>query len=286
MTTVRDTSARRFRQHIHRVPPINPNYWALTLTGITDGALAHPSILTWDDLTAYPSVELACPVVCGHISTKPENAPLMFNANWRGVPVSALLADLELRLHAAFANIHAADGYSTFLTLDQLRDAVLVYAMDGSPLPLEHGYPTRLIVPGLAGYKLPKWVERIEFSARHTSGTWESRGWDSTGTLTGTRAAILNGANHAFSSRPIHLYGTAHAVSAADSSTSLIIHIDHQILARVPISPAQSWHEWSLDWTPPHPGDFYLEIFAQYDANDPRQVAQSSVLHAMTLHVR
>jgi len=168
----------RFIQHLRHIPVINPRHWGFVI----HGAVRHPFLLDQADVRAYPAVDVSAALMCAH---QPRgdmpDAPLAYNAVWTGVPLSSLLADIEIDPSVTGAALHAADGYTSNLTLDQLRGAYLVYAMDGQPLPPEHGFPARIIVPGLYGYKMPKWIERIELMTTPRPGFWEARGMSHTG---------------------------------------------------------------------------------------------------------
>jgi len=84
---------------------------------------------------------------------------------------------IVVRPAARYARFITADGYSTSLELEWLDEAVLAYAMNGVPLPAEHGFPLRLVMPNLYGYKMPKWITQIEFTDKLHLGFWEARGW-------------------------------------------------------------------------------------------------------------
>ena len=124
----------------------------------------RPLILSYADLLALPTQTLRCAITCAAPNS---DQPLIGEAVWRGVPLQTLLDELDNPPNAHYAHIAAADGYTTVLPLDALAQTLLVTAMDDAPLPLEHGYPARLIAPGLHGYKMPKWIERIELDATH-----------------------------------------------------------------------------------------------------------------------
>src|SRR5690606_27442530 len=124
-------------------------------------------------LRRFPTETRRCAIACAGMS---RHRPLLGEATWRGVALRAPLDEIAIDDGAGFARIHAADRYTTVLTTDQLADTLLVYEMDGAPLPPAHGFPVRLIAPGLHGYKMPKWIERIELTNSSDGGFWEARG--------------------------------------------------------------------------------------------------------------
>jgi DMSO/TMAO reductase YedYZ molybdopterin-dependent catalytic subunit len=78
--------------------------------------------------------------------------------------------------------MHGADGYCANLPLEEALkpDVLVVHAVDGQPLPREHGGPVRVVVPQLWAWKGAKWVNRLEFMTHDRRGYWEIRGYSNT----------------------------------------------------------------------------------------------------------
>ena len=133
-------------------PEVNMADYRLTV----DGLVEKPLTLTYDDIVASPSVTEVVLLIC----------PLTFvdNAEWTGVPVSTLLAEAGLKSGATKVEFQALDGYQNVLTLEDVqKDGVfLAYKVDGQLLPLEHGYPLRLVAEGQYGSNWVKWITHIE----------------------------------------------------------------------------------------------------------------------------
>jgi hypothetical protein len=93
-----------------------------------------------------------------------------------------LLVKAGIKPGATRARFEAADGYVTSVDLAWIAGpgVLLAYEMNGEPLPAAHGYPLRLLMPGLYGQKNPKWITRIEFVDRVEPGFWEKQGWSDT----------------------------------------------------------------------------------------------------------
>ena len=104
------------------------------------------------------------------------------NVHWRGVRFRTLLEEAGLRSNAkALRFVSAEVPYDDSLTLPQALagDVMLALDMDGKPLSHAHGFPARLVMPRMYGYKGVKWVTRIEARTTHTDlGFWEQRGYD------------------------------------------------------------------------------------------------------------
>lgn len=125
---------------------------------VVDGLVENPLSLSYQDILARPQVTEVVLLIC----------PGFFwdNAEWTGTPVSLILEEAGVLPEAAKVRI-VSGGYSTTLSLEQATsDGVfLAYEVNGETLPVEHGYPLRLVVRHQYGSKWVKWVERIEVTA-------------------------------------------------------------------------------------------------------------------------
>jgi DMSO/TMAO reductase YedYZ molybdopterin-dependent catalytic subunit len=105
---------------------------------------------------------------------------------WEGVLVSDILDDAGVQPDANTVIFYAADGYSTSLPLDYVRERniIMAYKMNGVTLPAERGFPFQLVAEDRWGYKWIKWITRIEVSSDPSyRGYWESRGYSQVGDL-------------------------------------------------------------------------------------------------------
>ena len=162
-----------------RVPLINPDTWRLRVTGMVDREVE----LTYADLLAKPLQESWVTLAC--VSNE-VGGSLIGNARWLGWPVRSLLAAAGVQPGADMVLSTSEDGWTATTPLEALtdaRDSLLAVAMNGEPLPPEHGFPVRLVVPGLYGYvSATKWVTELKVSrfADETS-YWTDRGWSERG---------------------------------------------------------------------------------------------------------
>jgi DMSO/TMAO reductase YedYZ molybdopterin-dependent catalytic subunit len=147
-------------------PRIPLDRWRFTIR--TEAGTDHT--WTWSDLLALPAES---PVVDIHCVTKWSK----LGTRWTGVPVDALMADVETS--ADFALVQSYGGYTTNLPLEDLLDgkAWVAYRYDGEDLPAEHGGPARLLVPHLYLWKSAKWVRGIQLLLEDEPGFWESLGY-------------------------------------------------------------------------------------------------------------
>src|SRR5438067_3258542 len=139
----------------------------------------HPRTYTYDDLLRRDLVEADVTLMC--VSNEIGDH-LIGNARWLGVPLRELLDEAGPHSNADQVVGRAVDGFTTGFPLSAARDgrhALVALGMNGEPLPLRHGFPARLIVPGLYGYvSATKWLSHIEVT-RFDAYTpyWVDRGW-------------------------------------------------------------------------------------------------------------
>ncbi|NWG16346.1 MAG: molybdopterin-dependent oxidoreductase [Chloroflexi bacterium] len=243
-----------FRQRLRHIPRIDPAFWAFGLGGLA----AKPLVIPYETFMTLPTVELCATLVC--VGSTPAH-PLMSSARWRGVPLAALLADAQPKPEARFAQWYGADGYTTFTELSRLGEAILAYEMNGEPLPPEHGFPVRLIVPGVYGYKMPKWIQRLQLTDAPANGFWEQRGCSANGDV--LTLSAITAPRHLESVRgPVVFEGFAFA--GARLIAGVDISIDDGPWMPVPLGAAipYTWRPWRITWTPPAPGNYRVKVRA------------------------
>ena len=157
------------------VPRIDSAQWRLRITGMVE----RPAEFTFDELLAMSLREEAITLAC--VSNE-VGGELVGTAYWLGVPLPALLRGAGVQADATQVIGRAVDGFTvgfpTDVALDG-RESMVVIGMNGEPLPAEHGFPARLIVPGLYGYvSATKWLGEIELSRLDSFDSyWVYRGW-------------------------------------------------------------------------------------------------------------
>jgi DMSO/TMAO reductase YedYZ molybdopterin-dependent catalytic subunit len=164
-----------------RVPLVDPAQWTLKVTGLVEREIE----LDFATLLAKPLTERHVTIAC--VSNE-VGGDLIGNARWLGWPVRELLAMAGPKAGADMVLSRSTDGWTAGTPLEALtdsRDALLVVGMNGAPLPLEHGFPVRLIVPGLYGYvSATKWVTELKVT-RYADDVayWTPRGWSERGPI-------------------------------------------------------------------------------------------------------
>ncbi|OUZ09975.1 oxidoreductase [Aeromicrobium sp. PE09-221] len=163
------------------VPVVDVDDWALTI----DGDVARPYTITWDELLEMDMIERDITMTC--VSNE-VGGGYVGATRWLGVPLTDLLERAGIGSRADQILSTAVDGFtiSTPLAIaTDGRDAMVAIAMDGEPLPREHGFPARLITPGLYGYVgATKWLERLTLTTYASDRAyWTERGWDIDGPI-------------------------------------------------------------------------------------------------------
>ena len=157
------------------LPQVDPETWTLKI----HGRVRNPITLTFDQLLARPMVERYVTLAC--VSNE-VGGDLIGNARWLGVPVKDLLDEAGPLDGADQVVGRSADGWTCGTPTDVLRDgrdALLAVGMNGEPLPIQHGFPVRMVVPGLYGYvSACKWIVEMELTSfADFDAYWVPRGW-------------------------------------------------------------------------------------------------------------
>ncbi len=159
--------------YIEGTPSVNVTSWRLEV----DGLVERPLELTLDNLRALPATEQRSRMKCVECWSAP--------ATWLGVSGADLLALARPLASASHVTFDAVDGYDTTLPLSVIvaPRTLLVYGMDGVPLPAGNGFPLRLIVPSRYGYKNCKAIIHIGVTDKAVPGYWEHFGYSDDGTI-------------------------------------------------------------------------------------------------------
>jgi len=154
--------------HYGSVPRFDPATWDFRAYGL----VANPVRWGWAEFSKLPRVERTSDFHCVTRWSR-------FDNRWSGVAVREILKLVQPRPEARYVLVHAEQGYTANVPLVDLdREEVLVATHhDGEPLSADHGYPARLIVPHLYGWKSVKWVRGFEFLDQDAAGFWEQNGY-------------------------------------------------------------------------------------------------------------
>jgi DMSO/TMAO reductase YedYZ molybdopterin-dependent catalytic subunit len=163
------------------VPQVDPSNWQLRIHGM----VAREITITFDELLRRPLIEDYLTLCC---VSNPVDGPYIGNAKWLGASLAALLREARPQRGADQLLATSVDGFTSGTPLQVVldgRDALVAVAMNGTALPTEHGFPARLVVPGLYGYvSACKWVVDLEVTTfAAAQGYWVPRGWSAMGPI-------------------------------------------------------------------------------------------------------
>lgn len=154
--------------HEGSVPRFDPANWDLRIFGL----VRNPLKLSWEEFNRLPHTTTTSDFHCVTRWSR-------FDNHWQGVALKEIIDLAEPQPEAKFVLVHAEQGYTANVPLADLdREGVLLATHhDGKPLEPDHGYPLRLIVPHLYGWKSVKWVRGFAFLASDAPGYWEQNGY-------------------------------------------------------------------------------------------------------------
>ena len=239
-------------------PSVDVSTWSLRIHGMVD----RETILSWDDLVAMPMVEQYVTIAC--VSNE-VGGGLVGNAKWTGVRLRDVL-DLA-GVHGAATQLvgRSVDGWTagmpTVWVMDEAREPLIAVKMNDEPLPPIHGYPARLIVPGLYGYvSATKWLSELELTTLEAfDAYWVPLGWAKEAPiLTQSRIDTPRGSVGA---GRVAIAGVAWAPDRGISKVE--VGIDgtwHEADLSTPIADA-TWVQWVVTWDAT-PGSHTLSVRA------------------------
>jgi DMSO/TMAO reductase YedYZ molybdopterin-dependent catalytic subunit len=271
-------------------PTVNGNSWRLTIGGQVD----NPFTLTYQDLLAQPMKQQYESLMC--ISNE-VGGQYMSNALWEGIPLIDLLQRAGVKAGATKIVFHAADDYTDSIHLTKALEptTLLAVRMNGVTLPQGHGFPVRMLVPGIYGMKHCKWLTRIEVVNYDYQGYWQQRGWSDPAPvrMTARIDTPLTGST-VKANRTTYIAGVAFSgnkgISEVDVSTDAGQTWQRAILKQ-PLSGI-TWVLWELAWQPPR-ADSYTVVARAIDLEGNVQVPNeepplpngSSGYHSIILNV-
>ena len=255
-----------------RKPRLVPETWRLELNGLVN----RPLSLTLDEIRAMPSISYHHTLSC--ISNR-IGGDLIGTTRWTGVLVRDMLELAGMHSTAEELFIEAADGFYESVSMsDLLGDrTIFAYEMNGQPLPHDHGFPLRIIIPHRYGMKQPKWIVNMEVLDREGRGYWVERGW-SEEAFVRTTSVIDNVATGAADEEmgTVPLGGIAYA--GANGISKVEVQVDNEPWVKADLrDPALSpltWVQWRYDW-PRETGRHLFKVRA-YDGLGELQVLESN----------
>ncbi|WP_084461295.1 molybdopterin-dependent oxidoreductase [Nocardia kruczakiae] len=254
-----------------QVSAVSSADWTLRIHGMVDRAVEF----TMDELRRRPAIARMITLTC--VSNE-VGGTLAGNAVWTGYRLADLLHEAGVHPDADMVLSRSADGFTAGTPIQAMtdgRDALLAVAMNGAPLPLEHGYPARLVVPGLYGYvSATKWVVDLEVTRfERAQAYWTTRGWAEQAPIKTASRIDVPAAFATLPAGPVVVAGVAWAQHRGIASVE--VQVDdgpwHAADLTTEYSP-DTWRQWTYRWQAT-PGTHTLRVRAT-DTTGTTQPAQ------------
>ena len=233
------------------VPQVDPSNWRLRIHGM----VSREVVITFDELLRRPLIEDYVTLCC---VSNPVGGPYIGNAKWLGASYGALIRSAGPKAGADQLLCTSVDGFTVgtplAVVLDGHRDSLIAVAMNGAALPTAHGFPARLVVPGLYGYvSACKWVVDIEVTTfASAQAYWVPRGWSQFGPIkTESRIDVPAGGSEVKAGQ-VTVAGVAWAQHKGIDAVEVRVGggpWQQATLAAVP--DVDTWRQWTWQWDAP-----------------------------------
>jgi DMSO/TMAO reductase YedYZ molybdopterin-dependent catalytic subunit len=243
------------------VPNVDLASWRLRIHGLVEREVT----LSYTDLLELPIVEQFVTIAC--VSNR-VGGDLIGNARWTGVRLRDVLDLAGVREDATQLVGRSVDGWTAGMPvswiMDPDREPMIAIGMDGSPLPRQHGFPARLIVPGLYGYvSATKWLSELELTTMEAfDGYWVPLGWAKEAPILTQSRIDRPRPGASLPSGPYTFAGMAWAMDRGIARVE--VQVDDGDWREASLSTRISdttWVQWQLDWEP-GPGDHRVRVRA------------------------
>jgi DMSO/TMAO reductase YedYZ molybdopterin-dependent catalytic subunit len=244
------------------VPQVDPSGWQLRIHGM----VARPITISFDQLLHRPLIEDYITLTC---VSDPVSGPYIGNAKWLGASLSSLIRAAGPLRGAEQLFCTSVDGFTSGVPLATVleagRDSLVAVAMNGAALPTEHGFPARLVVPGLYGYvSACKWVVDIEVTTwAGAAAYWYQNGWAQQAPIkTESRIDVPAAGSHVKAGK-VQVAGVAWAQHKGIEAVE--VRVDNgpwneATLAAVP--DLDTWRQWVWEWDATDAGSHTIEARA------------------------
>ena len=229
------------------LPQVDPTSWQLRIHGMVSREIT----ITFDELLRRPLIEDYVTLCC---VSNPVGGPYIGNALWLGASLASLLRAAGIKAGADQLMCTSVDGFTSGTPVQTVmdgRDALLAVAMNGQPLPVAHGFPVRMVVPGLYGYvSATKWVTDINVTTfAGNYAYWAQRGWSQQAPIkTESRIDVPNGASQIRAGRTA-VAGVAWAQHKGIEAVEVRVDQGPWNPAKLAEVPGiDTWRQWVWEW--------------------------------------
>jgi DMSO/TMAO reductase YedYZ molybdopterin-dependent catalytic subunit len=247
------------------VPQLSRADWQLKIHGMVDREVTY----RFEDLDRFEAVEKLVTLTC---VSNPVGGDLISNAAWTGYRVRDLLAEAGVHPDADMVLSMSIDGFTAgtpVAALTDNRDSLLAVGMNGAPLPTEHGYPARLVVPGLYGYvSATKWVVDLELTRfDRAEAYWTRLGWSPRGPIKTESRIDVPSSGQEVAKGPVTFGGVAWAQNRGVRAVEVRIDSPNKQGDWRPADLGASysndtWRLWSFNWEATQAGSHTISVRA------------------------
>jgi DMSO/TMAO reductase YedYZ molybdopterin-dependent catalytic subunit len=237
-------------------PVVDAQSWSLSVGGLVD----KPLKLSLTDLRALPGITEYVTLEC---VSNDVGGGLMSTGSFTGVRLADLLNTAGVKAQGTWVAFTARDGYTESVPVSLIEstpEIMVAYELDGAPLPVSHGFPARMVIPGLYGMKGPKWLDRIDLVNRESGGYWEQQGWSHNPIVKTTARIDAPADGGVVKLGPVTIAGVAFAGTrgikkveySTDGGASW-----REAPFKAPLSTL-TWVLWTAEWTPAAEGAYRI----------------------------
>jgi len=255
------------------VPQVDPASWQLRIHGM----VARPFVITFDELLRKPLIEEYVTLCC---VSNPVGGPYIGDAKWLGASYASLIREAGPLAGADQLLCTSVDGFTSgtpiAMVLDEPREALVAVAMNGTVLPTEHGFPARLVVPGLYGYvSACKWVVDIEVTTfANAVAYWSQNGWSQQAPVKTESRIDVPASGSQVKAGAVTVAGVAWAQHKGIDAVE--VQVDNgpwQLATLAPVPGIDCWQQWYWQWPDAKSGNHTI----QARATDKTGYTQTSV---------
>lgn len=242
------------------VPQLRPEDWSLRVHGMVDEEI----VMSFDELLDEDLIDTVVTLCC---VSNPVGGDLIGNAVWTGWPIRELLARAGVSPDADMVLSTSSDGFTAGTPLEALtdgRDSIFAVLMNGEPLPAQHGFPVRMVVPGLYGYvSATKWVVDLKVTRFDADqGYWTPRGWSALGPIKVQSRIDVPATGAGLDAGPTVIAGVAWDQHTGIEKVEVRVDdgdwMEADLSGEVSIN---TWRQWRVDWDAPA-GDHTIAVRA------------------------
>lgn len=245
-----------------KTPTVDSSTWRLTIDGLVD----HPTMIDYAAVQQFTPYEEMRTIEC---IGNPVGGGLIGNILWKGFHMEDLLSKVGIRKEATHAKFEAADGYSTAVELKWITqpNVMMAFGMNGGSLTVQHGFPLRIMMPGLYGQKMPRWITHIEFLDKDYIGYWEGNGYSNLATVN-TNSLIKsppddNRAEPAEAGKTVVIQGVAYGAPREITKIEVRVNGGDWMPAKTTHGPNNlTWTQWWFEWVPSASGTYQIAVRA------------------------